>query len=573
MFEPSELLDDEQYAAATAEQRVIAVLAGPGSGKTRTLSQRTRYLLGGDPDARALLLTFTNKAAAEMKARAVAASGIQTNRLVACTFHSFGVRVLRAHGPEVGIPREFTVLDPSDRSTIAASVAAKAALPDMSDQWSATRVRLREPTTLVGRYGEAFEAEKRRLGVVDFDDLVAYTAELFLEHQEIAEVYANRFSHLLIDEFQDTDPAQFAIIRALEPFVETVSMFADDDQAIFSFRGGEARHVAEFVAALSATEYPLTINYRSPEKIVEVANALIACDSTASGREMTSDRAGGEVRVVAFESEREESQAIASEIAELVSDGTPPEDIAVLGPTAPRLSATAAALEELGIATTVWFGPATTPDDLKELSTCLTVIRRTLNEGEASRLAELVGAPANGSREVPKILSSGTEGDAVKALTDLREAAFGGAGPMEIVDLAQTALGAVSDERGASLNELREVVAGWAAEDPDFSLDHLLTEIALGNNGGAVKAEGGVRVATIHRTKGLEWPRVYLLGMEQETLPRFNALVNPELREQRRLCFVAVARCMEVLTLSRANVVRGYPKRPSQFLAEMGLDS
>ena len=117
------------------------------------------------------------------------------------------------------------------------------------------------------------------------------------------------------------------------------------------------------------------------------------------------------------------------------------------------------------------------------------------------------------------------------------------------------------------------MVAGWTAEDPDFSLDHLLTEIALGNNGGAVKAEGGVRVATIHRTKGLEWPRVYLLGMEQETLPRFNALVNPELREQRRLCFVAVARCMDVLTLSRANVVRGYSKRPSQFLAEMGLDS
>ena len=355
VFEPSEHLDEEQYAAATAEERATAVLAGPGSGKTRTLSQRTRYLLGGNPDARVLLLTFTNKAAAEMKARAVAASGIQTNRLVACTFHSFGVRILRAHGPEVGIPREFTVLDPSDRSTIAASVAATTGLPDMSDQWSGTRVRLREPTALVGRYGEAFEAEKRRLGVVDFDDLVAYAAQLFLEHAEIAEVYGKRFSHLLIDEFQDTDPAQFSIIRALEPFVETVSMFADDDPAIFSFRGGEAKHVAEFVAALSATEYPLTINYRSPAKIVEIANALIACDSAASGREMTADAAGGEVRVAVFDSEYEESQAIASEIAELVGQGTPPEDIAVLGLLPSAYSATADALEGVGIAATVSF--------------------------------------------------------------------------------------------------------------------------------------------------------------------------------------------------------------------------
>jgi DNA helicase II / ATP-dependent DNA helicase PcrA len=573
MFEPSEPLDSEQLDAATATERIIAVLAGPGSGKTRTLSQRTRFLLGGDPDARALLLTFTNKAAAEMKSRAVAASGIQTDRLVAGTFHAFGVRVLRAHGPEVGIQREFTVLDDESRTELAESIAATAGLPDLSAQWSGTRLRLRDPTPLVGRFAEIFEREKRQLGVMDFDDLVAYTAKLFQEREEIAEVYGTRFRHLLIDEFQDTDPAQFSIVRALEPYVATISMFADDDQAIFSFRGGEARHVKEFVEALSASEYALTINYRSPSAIVDAANALIASDSAASGREMRTDRIGGEVRVLEFFDEHEEGRVLAQEILHLINDEILAEEISVLGPTATRLSFLAQALDDLDVPTTVWFGPSIMPDDLRELGTCLLVVRRTVNAAEASRLSGLVGAPADEEREVTKILEQGSEAAAVAALRGLREAAFSGVGPLEIVDRAQDVVGRISSDRGDALNDLRDVVKRWTEEDPDFSLDQLMTEIALGNNGGAVKAQGGVRVATIHRTKGLEWPRVYVLGLEQETMPRFDSMTNPALREQRRLCFVAVARCMDVLTLCRARVLRGFPKQPSQFLSEMSLSN
>jgi hypothetical protein len=200
---------------------------------------------------------------------------------------------------------------------------------------------------------------------------------------------------------------------------------------------------------------------------------------------MTAYRPGGEIRVLEFEDERAEAEAIASEIAGLTGQGVRPEDIAVLSPTAQRLSTVAEALAAAGLPAAVWFGPSTTPEDLQELSTCLTVIRRTLNEGEADRLANLVGAPTDSSREVPEILAAGTEAAAVGALKELREAAFAGAGPVLIVDHARTALASVSPDRGAVLDELRVVVAGWTAEDPDFSLDQLLTEIALGNNGGA----------------------------------------------------------------------------------------
>jgi DNA helicase-2/ATP-dependent DNA helicase PcrA len=407
--------------------------------------------------------------------------------------------------------------------------------------------------------------------VVDFDDLVAYAAQLFQDLPEIAKIYGTRFRHLLIDEFQDTDPAQFAIVRALEPHVASISMFADDDQAIFSFRGGEARHVQDFVAELSASKYALTINYRSPTRIVEVANALISADASSSGREMSAYREGGEVRVLDFATEHEEARALAQEIAGRIDDGTSAEHIAVLGPTAPRLTPMAEALDGESAPTTVWFGPSTMPEHLQDLATCLLVLRRTANAVEARRLAALVDADVAGTREVLGILEAGAKKETATTLVELREAAFAGAAPLEIVERAQQVLRPIAPDRACAMDDLRAVVARWTEEDPDFSLDQLLTEIALGNSGGAVPAQGGVRIATIHRTKGLEWPHVYLLGLEQETLPRFDAMRDPSLREQRRLCFVGVARCMAALTLSRARVVRGFPKGPSQFLAEMGL--
>lgn len=272
-----------------SEDSAIAVLAGPGSGKTRVLSYRARRLLILDPSSKALLLTFTNKAAAEMKARALQVATVTSDRVWASTFHTFGMRVLHAHGDLVGVGREFETLDDEEREALSQEAALAAGVSDRYRRWSYLRLRRREAHEAeVVRFGQAYEAAKRDRGVLDFDDLIVYTADLFEQHEEVATAYATKYPHLLVDEFQDTNAAQFAIVRALARGTRTVSVFADDDQAIYRFAGAEAENVRRFMIELGATEFPLTVNYRCRQAVVDCANRLIAADPQASGRQMRS---------------------------------------------------------------------------------------------------------------------------------------------------------------------------------------------------------------------------------------------------------------------------------------------
>jgi DNA helicase-2/ATP-dependent DNA helicase PcrA len=253
-------LDDEQRDAVESDERAIAALAGPGSGKTRVLSYRARRLLIEDAGSRALLLTFTNKAAAEMKARALGVAAVTSGRIQASTCHTFGLRLLRSHGELVGIDPDFEILDRDDQETFAAEVAHAAGVGARRARWSYLRLRREQAIEQsVAAFGEAYEAAKRAEHVVDFDDLIVYTADLLEQRGEVAEAYGTRFRHLLVDEFQDTNAAQFAIVHTLCEHVATVSVFADDDQAIYQFVGAEAENIRRFIAALGAREYPLTL--------------------------------------------------------------------------------------------------------------------------------------------------------------------------------------------------------------------------------------------------------------------------------------------------------------------------
>ncbi|MTD43642.1 AAA family ATPase [Conexibacter sp. W3-3-2] len=249
-------LDDEQRAAVEADDRAIAVLAGPGSGKTRTLSHRARHLLRSDQDSKALLLTFTNKAAAEMKSRAVGVAAVRADRIDAGTFHNFGMRVLRSHGELLGLDREFDVLDELEARELAASVALANGTANHARAWSTSRMRQRKPSAAVAEFGESYQAAKLVAGVVDFDDLVALTAQLLAENPEMARAYGMSYAHLLVDEFQDTNAAQLQIVLALADHLSTISVFADDDQAIFRFVGAESANISRFVEKLEAVECP-----------------------------------------------------------------------------------------------------------------------------------------------------------------------------------------------------------------------------------------------------------------------------------------------------------------------------
>jgi DNA helicase-2/ATP-dependent DNA helicase PcrA len=566
-------LDDEQRAAVYSADAALAVLAGPGSGKTRVLSYRARHLLTQDPETRALLLTFTNKGAAEMKARTLGVTLVASDRIWASTFHTFGMRVLRAHGDLVGIDRDFEVLDNEERNEVAEEAAREANVSNRGTRWSYLRLRRQQPHEAeVIAFGRAYEHAKRGLRSLDFDDLVVYTADLFEHHPDVGEAYGTGYPHLLVDEFQDTNAAQFAIVRELARTVQTVSVFADDDQAIYQFAGAEAENVRRFIAELGASQYPLTINYRCREAIVTCANRLIAADPSASGRRMQAFHPDGEVRPLVFATIDEEANAVASEIAELIErkEAEPP-DFAVLVRSAFRARELLLALDTVGIPVTSWLGQSYEPEERRTLRICLSVVRGRLHDRQARRLFSLLGIPESTERDPQSILQQHGQVPAAPLLLEMREHAWAGAQVRDVVERAQAAAAAVDPALGEAMAPVVEAVAAFQDYDSGFTLDHLLAELALGGVGGPPTVGGGVKVASLHRTKGLQWPHVYILGLEEGRLPDYRAQTPEALREERRACFVGVCRAEHRLTLTRTHFYKVIREHPSRFLAEMGL--
>lgn len=568
-----EPLDCEQRAAVEATEKAIAVLAGPGSGKTRVLSYRARHLLQQDREAKALLLTFTNKAAAEMKARALDVAVVTSDRIWASTFHTFGMRVLRAHGDLLGLDREFEIPDDEEQGELQELAARRAGTSNRERRWSYLRLRRQQAhESEVVHWAQAYEELKREQRVFDFDDLVVYAADLFEQHAALAQAYGTQYPHLLVDEFQDTNPAQFAIVRVLAEHAKTISVFADDDQAIYQFAGAEAKNVRRFVDELDATEYPLTTNYRCREEIVKVANRLIAADDEASGRRMTARYSGGEVRSVVFDTIDVEARELADEIEQLLGEGVQPAEITVLARARFRIEPLAAELDRRGLPVSNWLGAAYQPEERRTVGICLSVVRGRLSDRQAKRLFEFLTVNDIEERDPVAVLDAYRHVPACTHLIELRELVWDGAELRAIVDKAREAAIAVDPTLGGPMATLVEAVEGFARYDADFTLEHLLGELALGSVGGAPTAAGGVKIATLQATKGLQWPHVYVLGLEEGKLPNYRAESEEAIREERRICFVGVCRAEEHLTLSRIKWYSVHRQKPSRFLAEMGLE-
>lgn len=573
-YEHPEPLDDEQRAAVQAGEEAISVLAGPGSGKTRTLAHRARHLLLTDPGSDALLLTFTNKAAAEMKSRALDVGDIAAERIEATTFHGFGATFLRSHGALVGIEPDFDILDAPERDEFAAEVAQAANLNNQADRWSYTRVREQTPGSALAAFGEAYEAAKREEGLVDFDDLVLYTAQILTERPEIAVAYGSRYRHILIDEFQDTNPVQFAIVSALSDHVQTISVFADDDQAIMRFAGAESQNVNRFTEELGATCYPLTCNYRCREAIVECANSLIAADPNASGRQMHADKPDGDVELRNFQSVVDEAVALGEEIAELIhSHDTSPADIAVLVRGGPRALEIVDVLGQRGVPLTDWRGVAYETEERRMMVTCFMGMRPTLRTRQATRLSDLIGVELIEERDTHKFLEAHSANAVAAELLTMREKAFAGAKPSELAVHAHAAVIASNPDAAEGARELVEAIKDFEEYDSSFSIDKLLAELALKTGGRPPTQGGGVKIATLHGTKGLQWPIVYMIGLEEGKLPHFKAEEEGTIPDERRACFVGVCRAEDRLVLSYSDYFRTFHQHPSRFLREMGLIS
>lgn len=565
-------LDDEQLRAVEASERAIAVLAGPGSGKTRTLAHRAAYLHAQVGSDRVLALTFTNKAAAEMKSRALSASSVASDRLRAGTFHGFGMEFLRGHGGAVGIGSDFDVVDPEEAQEIAMAAAAATSIDDHLARWNYCRLRCLEIDGPELEFGQVYEAAKREAAVVDFDDLVVYPGQILRENDNLAAAYAARYHHVLVDEFQDTNAAQFQTVRALAPYTSTVSVFADDDQAIFRFVGAEAENINRFVDQLEAVVYPLTCNYRCRNQIVGRANDLIAADPNPSGRIMRANVEGGEVHRRTFASTAEEARILGKEIEDrLGSADRLPGEIAILVRSGHRASELVDDLTARSVPVSDWRGDTYDSSARRVFTTGMAVLRGKLSDRQAIRLCDLMDEPAPDERDTHALLMSLSHKPLASGLLDVRESAFAGAPASQIASHVQELLELEVPEAAAGLRHLAAAVADFEAYDSEFSLDDLLADLVLSGGGRSPTASGGVKVASLHKTKGLEWPVVYLLGLEEGHSPDRHAESAAEIADERRLCFVGICRAEDELNVTFSQRLRSYGKRPSRFLSEMQI--
>jgi DNA helicase II / ATP-dependent DNA helicase PcrA len=649
--EPAELLaglNPQQRAAVLHRGVPLLIVAGAGSGKTRVLTQRIGHLLAAG-DARPgeiLAITFTNKAAAEMKQRVAALIGPRANAMWVSTFHSMCVRMLRAQAKHLGIRSSFSIYDADDSRRLLTLVTRELSLDPkryparaMSVQISNLKNELIGPAEFTERasnateraLAEVYQRYQQRLAessAMDFDDLIMTTVRLLQSNADVAEHYRRRFRHVLVDEYQDTNHAQYVLVAELSKPMPELSLPAaqlcvvgDADQSIYAFRGATIRNIDEF-----ERDYPdartvlLEQNYRSTQTILNTANAVIARNPDRRPKNLWSDAGAGEA-IAGFvaENEHDEARWVAQQIDALTDAGqAQPSDVAVFYRTNGQSRVFEDIFIRLGLPYRVVGGVRfyerrevrdalaylrvlANPTDLVSLRRILNTPRRGIGdraEGFVEAFAEQERIPFAEALiradHIPGLAtrSANAIADFVKLIGELREIAASEehGSPSNVLEevLARTGYLAEleashdpQDEgRVDNLRELVSVAAEFEEQraqlDEPADLDAFLEHVSLVADADSVPdASGGVvTLMTLHTAKGLEFPVVFLTGLEDGIFPHQRSLGEPaEMAEERRLAYVGITRARQRLYLSRAvaRTAWGAPtyNPPSRFLDEV----
>ncbi len=626
-------LNKEQREAVTAPAGHALVLAGAGSGKTRVLTHRIAWLCGVEhvsPYA-VVAVTFTNKAAQEMRARVEALLGMPTQGLWIGTFHGLCHRFLRLHWREAGLTQAFQVLDAEDQRRLIKRVTLglnidPANWPAKQSQWfiNARKEEGVRPDAIQDddstapqllRIYEAYEENCRRAGLVDFTELLLRTTELLRDDKTLKQRYHERFRCILVDEFQDTNALQYAWMRLLAGDETSVFAVGDDDQSIYGWRGARVENIYDFSMHFpNVTIYRLERNYRSTSTILSAANALIKNNRGRLGKNLWTDRQGGEP-ILLFEAlnERDEAQFVANAIESWIKRGGVGDEVAVLY----RSNAQSRAVEEALVARSVpyrvygglrFFERAVVKD-------ALAYLRIAANSEDDQSYERVVNVPARGvgERTLEQIRSaarskglslwdagnalleaqslSARASDALaqfyKSVNEIKQATVPGL--RETAEHAIAVSGLLEhhrrrdDEKGRSAVEnLEEFVAAagefeqnWIAEEDVTPLDAFLTHTALeAGERQAASGEKSVQLMTLHAAKGLEFPLVLIVGMDERLSSHETSLEKIEqLEEERRLFYVGVTRAQKQLIMSWAVVRRRYNEktqnRLSRFVGEI----
>lgn len=624
-------LNNNQRSAAQWNEGPLLVLAGPGSGKTATLTARVARLVeqSRDESYRILCLTFTRRAAAEMRERLLKLVPDAKDRVLLTTFHSFATDILRQHGSHFGLSPDFEILEESERVGLVKSVLEEKSVElnkfvSAEKALSAIDFLLRNVTpdaqvasllkdaeagfqlqTLFVRYKELLTQQN----CLDYGSILYFCEELLRERPRVSKQLRTVYRFICVDEFQDTNVAQYRVLRALAPDKNAnVFIVGDDDQVIYQWNGASPTRVRELEQHYNLTTIQLPENYRCPPKVVALANTLIVHNGerSAEKKPLLSMKPGADaepIELLSFEDDQKEAEGIAERVKARLLSGVRPADVVVLARATKLLERVQRALENLSVPSHLQRGKSQfesapvrfvtsalklalvrSDDDLastvtKALSDC---VEQDSSEDDLAGFSaqlngdqlEALGALVADSSSVPGELKQ-----AVLALVKGQYATF--------IQQALSYFDSVeNDSRNSGYEQFAEYTterAVWQSiiheiggEEDAYSLPlgQFLQELALANKTPEAPSNS-VRCMTIHSSKGLEFLHVYLIGMSEDQLPSFQSKKSGdnsrEMQEERRNCFVAITRAIETLTMTYAEMYNGWRKSPSRFLYEMGL--
>jgi DNA helicase II / ATP-dependent DNA helicase PcrA len=623
-------LNPAQREAVLHTEGPLLVVAGAGSGKTRVLTHRVAHLIAavGVQPNEILAITFTNKAAGEMRSRLEDLLPEVARRIWILTFHAACGRILRREAPRLGYKTNFTIYDQADQVRL-----VKQCLEELErdpkrfpakgihEHISTAKNQLISPAEYRNRVesfydqtvAEVYDLYQRRLfaaNAVDFDDLLMLTVEALQRFPEAKERWQKAFRYVLVDEYQDTNHAQYRLLQLLAEKHRNVCVVGDPDQSIYAFRGADIRNILEFERDFGeTTTIPLEQNYRSTNTILRAANAVISHNTERKPKNLWSDLGDGDpVRVLEVEDEHAEARFVASEIAGLVEEGWAGSEIAVFY----RTNAQSRVLEDILVRQEIPYqvigGPRfyeraevkdaiaylqviDNPFDAVSLQRIANRPRRGIGDASLARLqtyADGHGMSLWEALEFPEGAGLGpAQARAVNALRTLLQSLQAGALELAVDELVERTLdrsgylAALEAERTIesqgrieNLQELVGVAREYQETAPDPNLSTFLQEISLFSDQDALREQQSlVTLMTLHNAKGLEFRAVFMIGMEEGVFPHSRSIEQNELEEERRLAYVGMTRAKEQLTLTHASARALYGNRnynlPSRFLEEL----
>jgi len=613
-------LNDAQQEAVKTIDGPVLILAGAGSGKTKTITSRLAYLLAqGIPASSILTLTFTNKAATEMRERALSLIDDKTYPPLLCTFHKFGLLFLKFNMEKLGRQNSFVVIDTDDKKRIIKSFGIDMPVGLVANEISRYKNSLIDPALAwekaeqpnykkIAQTYEQYEKYIKDNNLVDFDDLLVLPYKILDENEDLCKETSERYKYIMVDEYQDTNDLQYRLIRKICSTHENICVVGDDDQSIYGWRGANIKNILDFKDEFNNTKIiKLENNYRSTTNILKAANGLIEHNRSRLGKVLKSTKGDGEkISIIESHDEKNESTIIAKRIKVLIDKGVNPKNIAVLY----RINALSRSLEEglnrIGIPYNMVGGVKFY--ERTEIKDLISYLRIIANPNDDFSIKRIINRPKRGLGKVTidKILKGAyenhlsiygyisTKQDELKAMVSKKcynalvefsenlerlievskEATY------NIIDELESLYGVKkyydqlpdSLERVSNIDEFYGLFRDLVKQNPEMSIDEFLNDLALQSDQDSIDMEN-IAIMSIHASKGLEFEHLFVIGMEEGFLPLVGD--GSDIEEERRLGYVAITRAKEELTLSYSES-RFYKGRrtelsKSRFLKECGV--